>query len=126
MSGKILVVDDNELNRTLLHDVLEDNGFHVLVAADGKQGVEMAHEQGPDLILMDIQMPVMDGIAAGKLLRGNPRTKGIRIIALSAYNLLEDKENFFETGFDGYIPKPIDFRMLPETVRGYLARKESR
>ncbi len=126
MSGKILVVDDNELNRTLLHAVLEYSGFQVLMAADGRQGVELAHEQAPDLILMDIQMPVMDGIAAGKLLRSNPHTKGIGIVALSAFNLLDDPEHFFETGFDGYIPKPIDFRKLPETVSEFLARKELR
>ncbi|HTP65976.1 MAG TPA: response regulator [Geobacteraceae bacterium] len=125
MPGKILVVDDNDQNRILLHDVLTHHGYDVLMAAEGFEGVSMAEEHQPDLILMDIQMPGMDGITAGKLLRGNLRTQGIRILALSAFNLLEDEENFFDTGFDGYIDKPINFRKLPETVSSYLTGRET-
>lgn len=119
--AKILVVDDNDQNRTLLHDVLTHYGYTVLLAADGTDGVHLAREEKPDLILMDIQMPVMDGIAAGKILRSDPLTKGITILALTSYNLLRDDENFFGTGFDGYLNKPINLRNLLETLKKYLS-----
>ncbi len=125
MPGKILIVDDSDQNRLLVHDVLAYHGHEVLAAADGAEGVKMARENLPDLILMDIQMPGMNGIEAGKALRGDPLTKGIRMLALSSFNLLNDSENFFATGFDGYIGKPIDFRQLPETVKQYLAIEET-
>jgi two-component system, cell cycle response regulator DivK len=121
MSGKILVVDDNEQNRLLLKDVLEFYGYEVLLAANGEEGVKMAREVIPGLILLDIQMPVMNGIEAGRLLRADSRTKGITILALSAFNLLEDADNFFDTGFDGHIAKPIDIRQLPKIVQSYLS-----
>ena len=124
MSKKILIVDDNDQNRLLLHDVLAYHGYEVLMAADGAEGVRLAREHRPDLILMDIQMPGMNGIEAGTVLRGDQLTKGIRMLALSSFNLLDDEDNFFATGFDGYIGKPIDFRQLPETVKHYLTNKE--
>ncbi len=124
MPGKILIVDDSVQNRMLVHDVLAYHGHEVLAAADGAEGVKMARENLPDLILMDIQMPGMNGIEAGKVLRGDPLTKGITVLALSSFNLLNDDENFFATGFDGYIGKPIDFRQLPETVKHYLTVEE--
>ena len=124
MPRTILIVDDNDQNRILLRSVLIHYGYMVLEAADGAEAVRMAQEQTPDLILMDILMPVMNGIDAGKVLRADPRTKGITMLALSAFNLLADDDNFFNTGFDGYIAKPIDIRKLPETVRNYLDEKE--
>jgi len=120
MSGKILLVDDNDLNRLLLRDVLTQHGYMVLTASDGAEGVRMAREEKPGLILMDIQMPGMNGLDAGKLLRADPGTRGIKLVALSAFNLLDDDENFFATEFDGYIAKPIDIRLLPETVKIFL------
>ncbi len=123
MARKILVVDDSEQNRMLLNDVLTYHGFTVLLAANGEEAVRLAREQIPDLILMDIQMPVMNGLEAGKLLRTNPLTKNIALIALSSFNLLDDHENFFATGFDGYIAKPIDIRELPKILEGYLAKE---
>jgi len=121
MSPKILVVDDNDLSRLLLHDVLTQAGFSVRLAVHGAEGVSMAQEERPDLILLDIQMPVMNGLEAGRLLRSDPRTEGIVILALSSFNLLEDKDNFFATGFDGYIAKPIDIRALPGIILKYLS-----
>lgn len=121
MPQTILVVDDNDQNRVLLHDVLSMYGFNVLLAENGHVGVSLAQEHLPDLILMDIHMPVMSGLEAGKLLRSDPRTSKIKILALSACNLTEDMDNFFETGFDGYIEKPIRIRELPDVIREHLA-----
>ena len=120
MSATILVVEDNEQIRVLLRDFLASKGYRMLVAADGAEGVRMALENAPDLVLMDIQMPAMNGIAAGKLLRADPRTKGIRMLALSGFLQLEDEGNFFRDGFDGHIAKPIDIRQLSAIVKKHL------
>ncbi|HAM33226.1 MAG: hypothetical protein A2X91_07320 [Deltaproteobacteria bacterium GWB2_65_81] len=120
MNATILVVEDNEQIRVLLRDFLASKGYRMLVAADGAEGVRMALENAPDLVLMDIQMPVMNGIAAGKLLRADPRTKGIRMLALSGFLQLEDEGNFFRDGFDGHIAKPIDIRQLSAIVKKHL------
>lgn len=126
MPETILVVDDNDQNRDLLQDVLTEYGFNVLVAEDGAEGVRMARESHPDLILMDIQMPVMNGLEAGKRLRADSRTKEIKLLALSSYNLLDDHDDFFATGFDGYIDKPFDIRELPKTIMKHLPGGEAR
>src|SRR6185369_5064978 len=120
MSGTILVVDDDVQNRVLLQDVLMHYGFAVLVAANGVEGVKLAREHSPALILMDIQMPVMNGLEAGRLLRSDLLTKEITILALSAFSMVEDKENFFASGFDGHISKPIDIRALPEIIMKHM------
>lgn len=124
MSRRILVIDDNDLSRVLLYDVLTQYGFTVRVAANGAEGLRMAQEERPDLILMDIQMPVMNGLEAGRLLRSDPRTQGIVILALSSSNLLEDQDDFFLTGFDGYIAKPFNIRELPEIIMKYLPESD--
>jgi len=124
MPDTILVVDDNDQNRVLLHDVLVMSGFRVLLAENGKEAVNLAIEHHPDLILMDIQMPVMNGLEAGRQLRSDPRTKDIGILALSCAIMVDDKDNFFANGFDGYINKPIDIRILPKTILQYLSDSE--
>ena len=125
MRATILVVEDNEQIRVLLRDFLASKGYRMLVAADGAEGVRMALENAPYLILMDIQMPVMNGIVAGKLLRADPRTEGTRMLALSGFLQLEDEGNFFRDGFDGHIAKPIDIRELPAIVKKHLRTEES-
>jgi two-component system cell cycle response regulator DivK len=120
---KILIAEDNEKNRTLVKDVLKYHGYEVIEAGDGLEGIKMAKEHKPDLILMDIQMPVMDGIAAGKILKNNPETKDIKIIALTSLAMKGDKEKIMEEGFDDYIAKPIDIRRLPELVKKALEVK---
>jgi two-component system cell cycle response regulator DivK len=119
MSVKILVVEDNDLNRKLIVAVLTYHGYETLEAKDGAEGVKAAVEHIPDLILMDIQMPVMDGLTAAKILRNGPRTKGIRMIALTSFAMKGDRERFMEVGFVDYIAKPINTRELPEIVKKY-------
>src|SRR4030042_6055579 len=120
---KILIVENNEKNRTLVKDVLEYHGYEVIEAGDGLEGIKMAKEHKPDLILMDIQMPVMDGIAAGKILKNDPETKNIKIIALTSFAMKGDKEKIMDEGFDDYIAKQIDIRRLPELVKKALEVK---
>jgi two-component system cell cycle response regulator DivK len=123
MPRKILIVEDNEKNRTLVKDVLEYHGYEVIEAGNGKEGIKIAKENKPDLILMDIQMPVMSGYDAIKILKNNPETKDIKIIALTSFAMKGDKEKIMEEGFDGYVAKPIDIRRLPELVKKALEVK---
>ena len=116
MSAKILVVDDNDVNRTLLKDVLQLRGYEILEAKDGKEGVRLARENLPDLILMDVQMPVMNGMAATKMLKADPRTKDIKIVSLTAYAVDADEQEFLKTGFDDYLSKPFSVRNLTDKV----------
>ncbi len=115
MEKVILIVEDDPKNLKLFRDLLQVSGYTTLEATDGKQGVELAREERPDLILMDIQMPVMDGLEATKLLKNNDVTKDIPIVALTAYAMQGDEEKMREAGFDGYISKPID-------VKGFLKK----
>lgn len=106
--SKILIVDDNEMNRKLFRSLLQKNGFETIEAEDGATGLQMAKEHLPSLILMDIQMPVMDGLTAMKAIRAEPETSSIPVIALTSYAMKKDKERFLAEGFDAYISKPID------------------
>jgi len=119
---KILIVEDNEKNRTLVKDVLEYHGYEVIEARDGKEGIKMAKEHKPDLILMDIQMPVMDGITAGRILKNDLETKHIKIIALTSFAMKGDKEKILKAGFDDYISKPIDTRKLSGHIERLLGK----
>jgi len=119
MAVKILVVEDNEKNRTLIRDVLEYHGYEVRTAANGASGIAAAKEFLPDAMLLDIQMPVMDGLTAARLIKDDPILKYIRLIALTSFAMRGDRERMLEAGFDDYIAKPIDTRKLPELVRRY-------
>lgn len=121
MTKKILIVEDNPMNRRLLRDVLKYYGYEALEASDGKEGVSMAIEHMPDLILMDLQMPVMDGYQAGAILKNDPKTKHIKIIALTSFAMKGDRDRVMEAGFDDYISKPIDTRGLPKILELHLA-----
>jgi two-component system, cell cycle response regulator DivK len=116
----VLVVDDNANNRKLTRDVLEFAGFGTLEAAGGVEGVAMAQEHAPDLVLMDIRMPDLGGTEALKLLREDSRTAEIPIVALTSSSMLGDEERFLAAGFDGYLQKPISVREFPDQVRRYL------
>lgn len=120
MPKKILIVEDNESNRQLLHYVLEHRGHEVIEAKDGKEGIEKAGEYMPDLIFMDLQLPVLDGFTAIKTLKNSPKTEHIKIIAITAFAMKGDKEMIKETGADDYIAKPIDTRLMAEIVDKFL------
>lgn len=120
MPHRILIVEDNENNRNLLRDILTFHGWEVEVAGDGNEGIRMARELMPDLILMDIQMPGMDGTTAVGILKGDPATSGLKIIALTSFSMRGDQEKFLTAGFDYYLSKPINTRELPKIIKASL------
>jgi two-component system cell cycle response regulator DivK len=122
---RILVVEDNERNLKLIRDVLQFAGYEIVEATSGEQGVALAQDCEPDLVLMDLQLPQMDGTEALRLLRESPRTRDVPVVAVTAFAMREDRERAFGAGFDGYLQKPISIRALPEQVRGFLAGKGS-
>lgn len=121
MAKKILVVDDVAQNRMLLKDVLGYFGYEVVEAGDGEEGVRMAREELPDLILMDMNMPVMDGYTALRILRSDPLTRGLRVAAITSFAMGNDNGSVFAAEADGYISKPIDIRELPAMMEKILA-----
>jgi two-component system, cell cycle response regulator DivK len=124
MQHRILIVEDNENNRSLFRDILSFHGYEVSVAADGQEGVALARKLMPDLILMDIQMPGMDGMTAGSILKGDPATSGLKIVALTSFAMQGDQEKFLVAGFDGYLSKPINTRELPGLVKRWLEEEQ--
>ena len=123
MSQRILIVEDNANNRSLFRDILALHGYEVSLAADGQEGVALARELMPDLILMDIQMPGMDGLTAGGILKGDPATSGLKIVAITSFAMRGDQEKILAAGFDGYLSKPISTRELPGLVKQWLDGK---
>jgi two-component system, cell cycle response regulator DivK len=119
-AGRILVVEDNALNLKLIRDVLQVAGYEVVEATTGEQGVALAVERSPDLILMDLQLPGIDGSEALRSIRGDPRTQAIPVVAVSAFAMKADRERAYRDGFDGYLEKPISIRALPGQVRSFL------
>ena len=105
----------------MIRDLLQVKGYETIETVDGRQGVALAKEHHPKLILMDIQMPVMDGIQAAKILKADQETKGIPIIALTAYAMKGDEEKMREAGCEGYIAKPIDTRRFLKKVADYFS-----
>ena len=110
--AKILLVEDNEMNRDMLSRRLMRNGFEVMVAVDGGEGVAMALRDKPDLILMDMSLPVMDGWEATRRIKGAPATKGIPVIALTAHAMAGDRDKALEAGCDDYDTKPVELERL--------------
>jgi CheY-like chemotaxis protein len=116
----ILLIEDHEDNRNIYRTILEHFGFRVEVAQDGREGLRLAREAGPDLILMDISIPHIDGWEVTRLLKGDESTAGIPIVALTAHALPEDRERAREVGCDGYLTKPVEPTRVIEEVRRYL------
>jgi CheY-like chemotaxis protein len=117
---KILLVEDNEMNRDMLSRRLARNGFDIAIAVDGRQGVEMALSEKPDLILMDMSLPVMDGWEATRHVKANPDTKGIPVIALTAHAMSDDREKALAAGCDDFDSKPVDLPRLLGKIKGLL------
>jgi len=122
MNKKIIVADDNEKNRKLVRLILQKE-YEIIEAEDGDRAVKLAMENIPDLILMDIQMPVLNGTDALKLLRSDETTSKIPVIALTSYAMKGDEDKFLEQGFDGYIAKPLKARELMDAVKNILQRR---
>lgn len=120
MAKKILIVEDNEKNRLLMADILKYRGYEVLEAEDGEKGIKMAMEHKPDLILLDMQMPVMDGFSFIKNIKNTPELENIKLIAVTSFAMKGDKEKILQTGADDYLSKPIDTRQLPKIVEKYI------
>ena len=116
----ILIIDDNPKNLKLLRDVLQFKGYVTLEAETGEAGVELAQERQPALILMDVQLPGIDGREATKLLKAEGSTRHIPIIALTSFAMKGDRESFLAEGFDGYLSKPIDIKEVPKVVESYV------
>jgi two-component system, cell cycle response regulator DivK len=127
MAGElILVVEDNDKNRKLVRDVLTATGYRLAEAETGEEGVRLARERDPDLVLMDIQLPGINGIEALRQLRADPATAAIPIVAVTASAMTQDRQKILAAGFDAYQSKPISIRPFLELVRDVLDRRERR
>lgn len=118
--GHILLVEDNEMNRDMLKRRLERRGFTVAIAVNGREGVEMAGTEKPNLILMDMSLPEMDGWEATRTIKSNPDVAQIPVVALTAHAMSGDREKALEAGCDDYETKPIDFARLMEKIDKFL------
>lgn len=120
MSAKVLIVEDNLQNLELFREILDLKGFEVSTASSAEDGLELMKESRPDLILMDIGLPGMDGLTATRIIKNDPALSGIPIVALTAHAMSGDQERALEAGCDGYLTKPINTRNFPDQVRGFL------
>jgi two-component system cell cycle response regulator DivK len=127
MTGEmVLVIEDNDKNRKLVCDLLQVTGFRVLEAATATEGLALAAEHVPDLVLMDVQLPDIDGETALGRLRSDPRLAAIPVVAFTAFAMTTDRARFLRAGFDGYIAKPISVREFPGQVRQFAALRTGR
>ncbi|HLE27602.1 MAG TPA: response regulator [Anaerolineales bacterium] len=118
--AKILIVEDNEMNRDMLSRRLQRKGYEVLIAVDGSEGVAVAQSQSPDLILMDMSLPVLDGWEATRQLKAGEATRGIPVMGLTAHAMAGDRERALEAGCDDYDTKPIEFPRLLGKIEALL------
>ncbi|MFC1977128.1 response regulator [Chloroflexota bacterium] len=121
MTKTILIVENDSKNTTLLRDLLQVSGYSTIEASNGKQGVELARSKKPDLILMDIQMPEMDGLEATRILKADATTGTIPVLALTAYAMKGDEGRILDAGCDGYLAKPFNIQELLKQVAEYLS-----
>ena len=122
MAKKILLVEDNEMNRDMLSRRLTKRGFNVVIAVDGREGIDLATKEMPDVILMDMSLPEVDGWEATKRIKANDATKRIPLIALTAHAMAGDREKALQAGCDDYDTKPIDFQRLLEKIEKALGQ----
>jgi CheY-like chemotaxis protein len=122
--ARILLVEDNEMNRDMLSRRLIRRGYQVILAQDGQEGLDAARNQSPDLILMDMSLPVIDGWEATRRLKSTPATAGIPVVALTAHALSDDREKATRAGCDAYETKPVELPRLLETIERLLGARE--
>jgi two-component system cell cycle response regulator DivK len=120
MRRTILLIEDNEQNRYLATFLLEKHGHEVFAAADGPRGIEMARARRPDLILLDIQLPAMDGYAVARAIRQNDSLRDVPIVAVTSYAMVGDREKALAAGCNGYVEKPIDPSTFVDQVTGFM------
>ena len=120
MAGElILIIEDNEKNLKLVRDILQFKGYRTIEARNAAEGIALAATHVPDLILMDIQLPDLDGLTLLKHLREKPATATVPVVALTAFAMKDDRQRFLNAGFDGYIEKPINVRAFPEQIQRF-------
>jgi two-component system, cell cycle response regulator DivK len=124
VSSLILIVEDNPRNLKLVRDLLEHHGYLTLAAATGEEAIDLARAHRPHLVLMDVQLPGMDGVEALTRMRADPETASLRVVAVTAFAMKHDRDRFLAWGFDGYIEKPISVRDFPRQVAALLADRE--
>jgi two-component system, cell cycle response regulator DivK len=120
---KVLIAEDNAVNRELLRELLETGGYEVLEACDGQQALHMIEQTQPDILLLDIGMPVLDGFGVIRKIRENPCRATMPVLAVTAYAMQGDREKFMKSGFNGYLSKPVDARSLADELKRLLSKK---
>ena len=119
---KVLVVEDNEMNRDMLSRRLQRRGYEVLIAVDGQDGLDKSRSESPDIILMDLDLPVLDGWTVARMLKDAPETEPIPVIALTAHAMAGDREKALEAGYDDYDTKPVEFARLVSKIEALLGK----
>jgi two-component system cell cycle response regulator/two-component system cell cycle response regulator DivK len=123
---KILIAEDNAVNRELLRELLEMRGYTVVEACDGEEALRMVEQSQPDILLLDIGMPLLDGFAVVRQIRENPRWASLPVVAVTAYAMQGDREKILNSKFDGYLSKPVNARALAEELERLLGKRENR
>jgi CheY-like chemotaxis protein len=123
---KILIAEDNAVNRELLRELLEIRGYTVEEACDGEEALRMVRQSQPDILLLDIGMPLLDGFAVVSKIRENPRLASLPVVAVTAYAMHGDQEKILSSGFNGYLSKPVNARALAEELERLLGKRENR
>jgi CheY-like chemotaxis protein len=121
---KILIAEDNATNRELFRELLESRGYAVEEACDGREALRMIEQAQPDILLLDIGMPVLDGFAVVRAIRENPRLAALPVLAVTAYAMQGDRERILSSGFDGYLSKPINAKSLAEELEHLVSRRD--
>jgi CheY-like chemotaxis protein len=123
---RVLIAEDNAVNRELLRELLELRGYTVLEACDGQEALHVIEQAQPQLLLLDIGMPVMDGFAVIRRIRENPRLARLPVVAVTAYAMHGDREKILNSGFDGYLSKPVNARSLAEELNRLLDKRDEK
>jgi CheY-like chemotaxis protein len=124
--SKILVAEDNVPNRELMREILESRGHEVIEACDGQEALDKLEQTSPDLVLLDIQMPVLDGYAVLRSMRGNARFAALRVLAVTAFAMQGNREQVLAAGFDGYLSKPINISLLTKALQAFLEQETAK